>query len=82
MSLRRSGEMTTLRDLEPGARGTITGYSVDDPPGRLLEMGLLPGTPVEVIRLAPLGDPIDLKVRGYHLSIRKHEAELIRIEPA
>lgn len=74
--------MSTLRELAPGQHGTITGYSTDDPPSRLLEMGLLPGTTVEVVRLAPLGDPIDLKVRGYHLSIRKHEAELIRIDPA
>lgn len=74
--------MTTLRELRPGDRGTITGFVHDDPPDRLLEMGLLPGTLVEVVRLAPLGDPIDLKVRGYHLSIRKHEAELIRIDQA
>lgn len=73
--------MTTLRELKPGERGTITGFATNDPPDRLLEMGLLPGTPVEVVRLAPLGDPIDLKVRGYHLSIRKHEAESIQIEP-
>ncbi len=73
--------MTTLRELKPGARATITGYRTDEPPGRLLEMGLLPGTVVEVVRLAPLGDPIDLKVRGYHLSIRKHEAQLITIDP-
>ena len=72
--------MLTLRDLKPGQRGTVTGYADDDPPGRLLEMGLLPGTPVEVVRLAPLGDPIDLKVRGFHLSIRQHEAERIHVE--
>ena len=70
----------TLSDLKPGERGTVTGYTEGDPPGRLLEMGLLPGTPVEVIRLAPLGDPMDLKVRGFHLSIRKHEAAYIEIE--
>jgi len=39
-----------------------------------MEMGLIPGTEVTVVRLAPLGDPMDLKVRGYHLSIRKREA--------
>lgn len=73
---------TTLRDLKPGERATITGFETEDPPSRLLEMGLLPGTIVEVVRLAPLGDPIDLKVRGYHLSIRKHEAQLITIDPS
>ena len=45
--------------------------------GRLLEMGLLVGTPVELVRFAPLGDPVEIKVRGYHLSLRKHEAEQI-----
>lgn len=47
---------------------------------RLMEMGLLPGTPVRVVRMAPLGDPIDLEVRGYHLSLRKSEAGLIEVE--
>ena len=46
---------------------------------RLLEMGLTQGTPVEVIRFAPLGDPIDIKVRGYHLSVRRREADVIRV---
>ncbi len=47
---------------------------------RLLEMGLLPGTTVEVIRSAPLGFPIEIKVRGYLLTLRKEEAECIEIE--
>lgn len=72
--------MPTLRDFDPGERGTVAGYTADDPPGRLLEMGLLPGTVVEVVRRAPMGDPIDLKVRGFHLSIRKHEAAQILME--
>jgi Fe2+ transport system protein FeoA len=50
--------------------------------GRLLEMGLLPGTRVEVVRYAPLGDPIEIKIRGYNLSLRKHEAEQVWIQPA
>ena len=72
----------TLRDLKPGERGTVTGYADANPPERLLEMGLLPGTSVEVVRLAPLGDPVDLKVRGFHLSIRRDEAARIEIDPA
>jgi len=44
---------------------------------RLLEMGLLVGTPVELVRFAPLGDPVEIKVRGYNLTLRKHEAEQI-----
>lgn len=72
--------MLTLGDLRPGERGRVTGYADEAPPGRLLEMGLLPGTTVEVVRLAPLGDPLDLKVRGFHLSIRQHEAQCIQVE--
>ena len=44
---------------------------------RLMEMGLLVGTAVELVRFAPLGDPVEIKVRGYHLTLRKHEAEQI-----
>jgi Fe2+ transport system protein FeoA len=74
--------MTTLDQLDPGARGTIQGYETNDPPPRLMEMGLVPGTPVEVVRRAPLGDPIYLKVRGYHLSVREDDAAQISVEAA
>lgn len=48
--------------------------------GRLLEMGLLPGTSIEVIRSAPLGFPIEVKVKGYMLTLRKAEAKCIEVE--
>jgi ferrous iron transport protein A len=47
---------------------------------RLREMGLLSGTPVTLVRTAPLGDPIEIKVRGYHLTLRKSEAEHVLVE--
>jgi Fe2+ transport system protein FeoA len=47
---------------------------------RLMEMGLLVGTTVELIRFAPLGDPVEIKVRGYNLTLRKHEAEQILVQ--
>lgn len=47
---------------------------------RLLEMGLTPGSEVEVIRAAPLGFPIEVKIRGYLLSLRKSEAECVEVE--
>lgn len=47
---------------------------------RLREMGLMPGTPLTLVRLAPLGDPLEIKVRGYHLTLRKAEAEHILVE--
>jgi ferrous iron transport protein A len=50
--------------------------------GRLLEMGLLVGTTVQLVRFAPLGDPVEIKVRGYNLTLRKHEADQILVRPA
>ncbi|HYG33482.1 MAG TPA: FeoA family protein [Clostridia bacterium] len=44
---------------------------------RLMEMGLLVGTSVELVRFAPMGDPVEIKVRGYNLTLRRHEAEQI-----
>ncbi len=49
---------------------------------RLREMGLLAGTRVTLIRTAPMGDPLEFKLRGYHLSLRRSEAEQILVEPA
>jgi ferrous iron transport protein A len=49
---------------------------------RLMEMGLLVGTPVELVRFAPLGDPVEIKVRGYNLTLRRNEAEQIFVRPA
>lgn len=71
----------TILDLKPGQRSRIVGWMAAAPPARLLEMGMLPGAEVELIRFAPLGDPIDIKVRGFHLSIRKSEAQLVEINP-
>jgi len=47
---------------------------------RIADMGVVPGTAVEVQRVAPLGDPIDVKLKGYHLSLRKEEASKIMVE--
>jgi len=70
----------TLDTLAPGTSGTVTGFR-GDLPARLLEMGLVPGTTVEVIRLAPLGDPMELKVRGFLLSVGKAEAAHVEVRP-
>lgn len=48
---------------------------------RLMELGVLPGTRIEVVRVAPLGDPIELVARGCFLSIRKREAHLVDVAP-
>ena len=71
---------TPLASLKPGDTATVCEIRIPaESRGRLLEMGLLVGTTVEVVRFAPLGDPVEIKVRGYHLTIRKHEAELILV---
>ena len=49
---------------------------------RLMELGLVVGTPVELVRFAPLGDPVEIRVRGYHLTLRRHEAEQILVQTA
>ncbi len=49
---------------------------------RLREMGMLAGTRLTLIRMAPLGDPLEIKLRGYHLTLRKSEAEHILVDPA
>ena len=71
-----------LTSLGVGSVATITEIKVSpESRGRLLEMGLLVGTPVELVRFAPLGDPVEIKVRGYHLTLRKQEAEQILVRP-
>lgn len=49
---------------------------------RLREMGLSPGISIQLVRTAPLGDPLEIKVRGYHLTLRKSEAEFVLVEPS
>lgn len=70
----------TLADLKPGDKAVIKGWSRSLPPLRLMEHGMLPGTVVEIVRFAPLGDPVEIKVRGFHLSIRKEDAAQIVLE--
>ena len=70
----------TLDALDPGESGVIA--RVDGDPAiarRLMELGLVPGTSVAVVRRAPLGDPIELSVGGLHLSLRRTEASHIHV---
>ena len=70
-----------LHELKPGEKGKIVkvggGRGIQR---RLLDMGLVSGSDVEVERVAPLGDPIEIKIKGYHLSLRKEEASNIQVE--
>jgi ferrous iron transport protein A len=67
-----------LSYLAPGENGHVLGLR-GDPESRqhLLEMGCTVGTPVDFLRIAPLGDPITVRIRGYHLSLRRQEADAI-----
>lgn len=73
--------MNTLADLQVGASGKVTQIAGNDEISvRLLEMGLTPGVAVRVLGVAPLGDPIELELRGYRLSVRRAEAARVEIE--
>jgi ferrous iron transport protein A len=68
----------TLSRLRPGECDVVCRVAGSGPVHqRLLELGVTPGAAIEVIRFAPLGDPIEVRVRGYHLSLRRREAEAI-----
>ena len=70
-----------LSELEPGDVAVIV--RIEDSGAvarRIADMGLIPGTKVKVVRKAPLGDPIEFEVRGYNLSLRRNEAELVIVE--
>lgn len=71
-------ELIPLSSLPIGGNGTVAEIRLPaGQRGRVMEMGLLSGTRIELVRFAPLGDPVEIKVRGYNLSLRKHEAEQI-----
>ncbi len=78
-----SASLISLSQLPVGATATLRDFPKTGTAFlRLREMGLLAGTMLTLVRTAPLGDPIEIKVRGYHLTLRKSEAEHILVEPA
>ncbi len=73
----------TLDALAPGSHAVIVRVDREQPGlKRLLEMGLVEGTKVHFLRTAPLGDPMEIELRGYRLSIRKQDAAHIHVRPA
>ena len=75
--------LTKLSELPIGGRGIVREFPSQDPAFlRMREMGLLVGTTVTLVRTAPLGDPLEIKVRGYHLTLRKADAAHVLVEPA
>ena len=70
----------TLAELQLGGSGVVDDVTGRDAMAiRLLEMGLVPGTTVRLLKRAPMGDPLQLQVRGYHLSLRKAEAARVKL---
>jgi ferrous iron transport protein A len=71
----------TLRDLRPGDAAKVVRINGEGAiKRRIMDMGLTKGTSFSVRKVAPLGDPVEITVRGYELSIRKFDAEMVEVE--
>ena len=76
-------EIRSLDQLAPGSNAVVVDVADDGPISRrLLDLGLLPNTPVKVLRRAPLGDPVVYELRGYRLCLRRGDAARVRVRPA
>lgn len=74
--------MKTLKDIKVGETVTVTHLGGEGAlKRRIMDMGITKGVAVKVNKLAPLGDPMELTVRGYELSLRKADAALIEVQP-
>ena len=71
---------TTIHSLKKGQKGIIKDFDIDIVPLKLLEMGCLPGNIVELLQIAPFGDPLYLNINGSHLAIRVETAREIEVE--
>jgi ferrous iron transport protein A len=71
---------TTIHSLKKGQKATILDFDIDAVPLKLLEMGCLPGNEVELLQIAPFGDPLYLNINGSHLAIRIETARQIEVE--
>ena len=71
----------TLKEMKVGQEGTVVSIGEKGPVRRrIMDMGVTPGAIVKVIKVAPLGDPIEVNIRGYELSLRKEEANQIVVQ--
>ena len=71
---------TTIHSLKKGQRAIIKDFDIDVIPLKLLEMGCLPGNTVELLQIAPFGDPLYLEINGAHLAIRIETAKEIEVD--
>ncbi len=75
-----TNKIMTLADLPIGKRAKVVSVSGDNAVSkRLMEMGVIPGVSVWVVKSAPFGDPIEIRVRGYSLAMRRSEADTIEV---
>jgi ferrous iron transport protein A len=74
-------ETFRLSDIGVGEKAVVAGFDAGGANyrGKLLSMGLTPGVEITLAAVAPLGDPVEIELRGFHLSLRKDEAEVIRL---
>ncbi|NNE99587.1 MAG: ferrous iron transport protein A [Pyrinomonadaceae bacterium] len=73
----------TLANLEIGEKATVKAVTGEGAISkRLMEMGIVPGVSIRVVKSAPFGDPIEIRVKGYNLAIRRTEAEVIEVSSA
>jgi ferrous iron transport protein A len=72
----------SLKTMKPGESARVTGFAAGgrDYRQRLLAMGLTPGVVFSVTRVAPLGDPVEIRVRNFTLTLRQHEAAILKAE--
>ncbi len=71
----------TLKEMKPGQSGKVTSIGESGPlKRRIMDMGITPGVEVKVVKTAPLGDPVEIRIRGYELSLRKEEAARIEVQ--
>ena len=71
---------TTIHSLKKGEKAIIKDFDIDTVPLKLLEMGCLPGNMVELLQIAPFGDPLYLDINGSHVAIRVETAREIEVE--
>ena len=78
----KKGDRTSLNNLKIGQRAKVIGLNLNNPEVRrhLLDMGITKGTEILIKKVAPMGDPVDIELRGYELCIRKEEMENIEVE--
>lgn len=80
--MKKAGEMCRLSDLKIGEKAVVKNINIQnkDVKRHLLDMGVTSGTNIKVKKIAPMGDPIDIEIRGYELAIRKEDLKQIEVE--